>query len=67
MTNSILSELGEGIYWDEVSESLFWLDINNSKLFKRREGKIFYYQLLEKASAVLDVKKMKYILRVRAR
>jgi ribosomal protein S10 len=26
----MLSELGEGVYWDEVSESLFWLDIHNS-------------------------------------
>jgi len=57
MMDCMLSELGEGVYWDEVSESLFWLDIHNSNLFKKRRGKIFYYQLVEKASVVLDVKK----------
>jgi xylono-1,5-lactonase len=53
----MLSKLGEGVYWDKISKSLFWLDIFNSKLFKSRKGKIFYYQLVEKASVILDVKK----------
>jgi len=57
MTDCMLSKLGEGVYWDEVSESLFWLDILNSKLFKRKKGNDFYYQLVEKASVILDVKK----------
>jgi sugar lactone lactonase YvrE len=57
MTDHMLSKLGEGVYWDEVSESLFWLDILNSKLFKSSGDKIFSYQLVEKASVILDVKK----------
>jgi len=53
----MLSKLGEGIYWDKASESLLWLDILDFKLYKNIKDKVFCYQLAEKASVILDVKK----------
>jgi sugar lactone lactonase YvrE len=58
----IFSELGEGVYWDRTQRSLFWLDINNYKLFKSKDDKVSSYNLVEKASAVLHLEGSKVFL-----
>jgi sugar lactone lactonase YvrE len=53
--SNIRSELGEGIYWSLSQKALFWLDINESKLFRAIGENVHCYQLTEKASCVLNV------------
>lgn len=50
------TELGEGVFWDASQEVLYWLDINNYKLFSLRKEMTCSYSLNEKASAILDVR-----------
>lgn len=50
------AELGEGVFWDASQEALYWLDINNSMLFSLRKEIVFSYSLIERASAILDVR-----------
>jgi sugar lactone lactonase YvrE len=49
------SKLGEGIFFDEVKNSLFWVDIRQSLLFSYSHGKVYKYQLVENVSTVLFV------------
>jgi sugar lactone lactonase YvrE len=53
--NEIKSELGEGLYWSDQQGILYWLDINNSMLFSFKEEIVYSYNLLEKASVILNV------------
>jgi sugar lactone lactonase YvrE len=55
MTN-IYTELGEGIFWDNLHNSLFWVDINQSLLFSCTGGKVYRHQLVKNVSTVLFVK-----------
>ena len=49
------TELGEGIFWHKVQNSLFWVDINQSVLFSYADGQVNKYQLVENVSTVLFV------------
>lgn len=51
----ITAELGEGVYWDKQYQRLYWLDIYQSLLFCRQHQQTSTYQLVEVASAVLNV------------
>ena len=49
------TELGEGVFLDEVQNSLFWIDINQSVLFSYVDGQVKKYQVVENVSTVLFV------------
>ncbi len=55
IVSNSLCELGEGGYWDSVSETQYWVDIKRKKLFSLKNNAIQSWKLSEHASAVLDV------------
>ena len=53
--SEVKSELGEGLFWCAQQGILYWLDINNSMLFSFKEDNVHSHNLIEKATAILDV------------
>jgi len=49
------AELGEGIYFDHCKNTLYWIDINSSTLYRYDYIKCYRYVLKYKVSAVLEV------------
>ncbi len=52
---NVRTELGEGVFWDDIRRVLFWLDINQSILFACFNGKVNKYQINGNASTILSV------------
>jgi sugar lactone lactonase YvrE len=52
----VYAELGEGAYWDEAQNALFWVDINKSILFSYVDNQVNKYQIIDNISTVLFVK-----------
>ena len=53
--SEVKSELGEGLFWYAQQGILYWLDINHSMLFSFKEDNVHSHNLIEKATAILDV------------
>ena len=49
-------ELGEGVYFDNQKNILYWVDINNETLYRYTGDRTHSYRLNYKVSAVLEVK-----------
>ena len=54
-SSKIYSELGEGIYLDESTNYIYWVDINNNMLFVATPLTVNSYKFDTQVSAVLFV------------
>lgn len=51
--STIKSDLGEGVYYDQISGTLFWVDINNNKIHSSKSSRITTYSLDKQVSAIV--------------